>query len=136
MLNRITFIGSIGRDPELKQTPSGISVVTLQIACERDFKESDGTRAVDWISTVAWRNTADYVAKYVHKGDRVSVDGRLQSREYTDKNGNKKTIWEVKADNVSVVSHKPGNTAERVVETETESAAVFEEAEDDGTLPF
>lgn len=133
MLNRITFAGSIGRNPELKKTPSGISVVTLDLACERDFKDSDGNKVVDWITTVIWRNNADYVAKYAHKGDKLTVDGKLQSRKWTDKQGQTHVAWEVQAENVNIIG---GGKRSGNAETPKETAFNEVQEVDELDLPF
>ena len=131
MLNRICFIGTIGKEPEIRKTQTGVSVMSIDIACKRDRKEN-GENVVDWITTVFWRGSADFLANYAHKGDVVAVEGRLQSRKWTDKDGKNRINWEVQADSVSIVKHKPieEKTAE---ETHYE---VIEETEEPGDLPF
>lgn len=98
MLNHITIMGRLTRDPELRRTGSGIAVASFTIACDRDFGGQDGQKEVDFIDCVAWRNTGEFVAQYFTKGRMIVVDGRLQSRKYTDKDGNKRTAAEVVAD--------------------------------------
>ena len=100
MLNRIVIMGRLTRDPELRRTQSGIAVTSFRIACNRDFKSQNGETGTDWIDVVAWRQTAEFVSKYFAKGRMAIVEGRLQSREWTDKDGNKRTAVEVVADNV------------------------------------
>ena len=100
MLNRIVMMGRLARDPELRRTQSGIAVTSFRIACDRDFKSQNGEKSTDWIDVVAWRQTAEFVSKYFTKGRMAIVEGRLQSRDWTDKDGNKRTTIEVVADNV------------------------------------
>ncbi|MBQ6117398.1 MAG: single-stranded DNA-binding protein [Oscillospiraceae bacterium] len=100
MLNRIVIMGRLARDPELRRTQSGIAVTSFRIACDRDFKSQNGEKGTDWIDVVAWRQTAEFVSKYFTKGRLAIVEGRLQSRDWTDKDGNKRTAIEVVADNV------------------------------------
>lgn len=101
MLNHIVLMGRLVRDPELRRTQSGIAVTSFRIAVDRDFQSRDGgDKQADFIDIVAWRNTAEYVAKYFTKGRMAVVSGRLQMRDWTDKEGGKRTSAEVVADNV------------------------------------
>lgn len=101
MLNYIVIMGRLGKDPELRRTQSGVAVATFNVAVDRDFKDkATGQRATDWITCVAWRGTAEFVEKYFAKGSQVLVAGRLQMREWTDKDGNKRISAEVQAENV------------------------------------
>ena len=100
MLNHITIMGRLTRDPELRKTGSGISVANFTVAVDRDFGGQDGKKETDFIDCVAWRATADFVSKYFPKGKMAVVSGRLQIRSYTDKDGNKRKAAEVVADNV------------------------------------
>ena len=100
MLNKIVLMGRLARDPELRRTQSGVPVTSFRLACDRDFKSQSGEKETDWIDVVAWRNTAEFVSKYFAKGRMASVEGRLQTRDWTDKDGNKRTAVEVVADNI------------------------------------
>ena len=100
MLNKVVIMGRLARDPELRRTQSGVSVTSFRIACNRDFKPQGGEAETDWIDIVAWRNTAEFVSKYFQKGRVAIVEGRLQTRDWTDKDGNKRTAVEVVADNI------------------------------------
>lgn len=101
MLNHIVIMGRLGKDPELRRTQSGVAVATFNVAVDRDFKDkATGQRATDWITCVAWRSTAEFVEKYFSKGSQVLVAGRLQMRDWTDKDGNKRISAEVQAENV------------------------------------
>ena len=101
MLNHIDLMGRLTRDPELRYTQSQLPVVSFRIAVDRDFGGRDGAeRQTDFIDIVAWRSTAEFVSKYFVKGSMAVVSGRLQIREWTDRDGNKRTSAEVVADNV------------------------------------
>ena len=101
MLNHITIMGRLTRDPELRRTGSGVAVASFSVAVDRDFgRNENGEKETDFIDCVAWRNTAEFVSKYASKGRMVVVSGRLQIRSWTDKDGNKRRTAEVVADNV------------------------------------
>ena len=101
MLNHITIMGRLVRDPELRRTGSGVAVTSFRLAVDRDFAPKDGgERETDWIDCVAWRQTGEFVSKYFTKGRMAVVSGRLQIRNWTDKDGNKRSSAEVVADNV------------------------------------
>ena len=101
MLNHITIMGRLTRDPELRRTGSGIAVASFSLAVDRDFSPKDGgERETDFIDCVAWRQTGEFVSKYFTKGRMAVVSGRLQIRSWTDKDGNKRRTAEVVADNV------------------------------------
>lgn len=98
MLNRITVMGRLTSDPELKTTTSGVSVTSFTIACDRDFKNGTGEKETDFIEVVAFRNTAEFICKYFAKGKMAIVSGRLQIRNYTDRDGNKRKAAEIVCD--------------------------------------
>ncbi len=101
MLNHITIMGRLVADPDLRTTPSGVTVATIRLAVDRDFKNKQtGERETDFINVVAWRQTAEFVSRYFTKGRMAVVEGRLQIRQYTDKEGNKRTAAEVVAENI------------------------------------
>lgn len=100
MLNRIIIMGRLTRDPELRHTQSDTAVTSFTLAVDRDFKGEDGKRATDFIDIVAWRDAAEFVAKYFIKGRMAIVEGRLQLRDWKDKDGNARRSAEVTADNV------------------------------------
>lgn len=100
MMNHITLMGRLTRDPELRRTQSGIAVASFTIACERDYKAQSGERETDFIDCVAWRNTAEFVCNYFTKGRMAVVSGRLQIRKYTDKDGSRHSVPEIVAENV------------------------------------
>ena len=102
MLNHIVLMGRLTRDPEMRRTGSGISVVSFSIAVDRDFADKQsGKKETDFIDIVAWRSTADFVSKYFTKGRMAVVHGRLQIRSWTDKQGNSRRTAEVVADRKS-----------------------------------
>ena len=100
MLNRVIIMGRLTRDPELRRTQSGTAVTSFSLAVDRDFKSQSGEKETDFIDVVAWRSTAEFVAKYFTKGRMAVVEGRLQIRDWTDKDGNKRRTAEVVADNI------------------------------------
>ncbi len=101
MLNHIVIMGRLARDPELRRTQAGVPVASFRLAVDRDFRDkTTGERATDWIDVVAWRQTGEFVSRYFSKGRMAVVEGRLQMRDWTDKEGNKRTSAEVVADNV------------------------------------
>ena len=101
MLNRIILMGRLTRDPELRHTQTGTAVASFTLAVDRDFKDrNSGERATDFIDVVAWRQTGEFVSRYFTKGRMAVVEGRLQMRDWTDKDGNKRRSAEVVADNV------------------------------------
>ena len=101
MLNHITIMGRLTRDPELRRTGSGVAVASFTVAVDRDFASREsGERETDFIDCVAWRQTGEFVSKYFTKGRMAVVSGRLQIRSWTDKDGNKRRTAEVVADNV------------------------------------
>ena len=110
MLNHITIMGRLTRDPELRRTGSGIAVASFTVAVDRDFGSRDGgEKETDFIDCVAWRQTGEFVSKYFTKGSMIVVSGRLQIRGWTDKDGNKRRTAEVVADNVYFGESKRSN---------------------------
>ena len=100
MLNHITIMGRLVRDPELRRTGNGIAVASFRVAVDRDFAPKDGgERKADFIDCVAWRQTGEFISKYFAKGRMIVVDGRLEMRDWTDKDGNKRTSAEINVAN-------------------------------------
>lgn len=139
MLNHITIMGRFTRDPELRHTKSGTAVTSFTLAVDRDFKDKNSGEAVtDWISCTAWKGTAEFVSRYFQKGRMAVVDGRLQTRSYQDRDGNKRTAVEVVADHVyfgdSRKKESEGNAPEdELPDTEGQK---FAELDDSSDLPF
>lgn len=99
MLNHITLMGRLTRDPELRRTGSGVAVASFTIAVDRDYAPKEGEKKADFINCVAWRHTGEFISKYFAKGRMIVVDGHLEMREWTDKEGNKRIAAEVIVDN-------------------------------------
>lgn len=106
MLNVVALMGRLVADPELRRTPNGISTCTFRIAVDRSYVRSGEERKADFIDIVAWRQTAEFVCKYFKKGNLIAVDGSLQTRNYEDKQGNKRTAFEVVANNVNFTGER------------------------------
>ena len=106
MLNVIALMGRLVADPELRHTPNGIATCTFRIAVDRSFVRQGEERKADFIDIVAWRQSAEFVCKYFRKGNMIAVNGSLQTRNYEDKNGNKRTAYEVVADNIHFAESK------------------------------
>lgn len=135
MINNVTLMGRLTARPDLKQTESGTSVTTICLAVDRRFQPKQGEKQADFINCVAWRSTAEFIAKYFDKGDLLAVTGEIQTRKYKDKDGNPRTAYEVIINQASFCGGKnSGNNAEDVP-TFTGSGAGFEEI-NDGDLPF
>ena len=144
-LNHIVVMGRLGKDPELRHTQSGTAVANFSVAVDRDFKDKNtGERATDWIDVVAWRSTGEFVSKYFTKGRMAVVEGRLQIRDWTDKDGNRRTTAEVVADSVYFGdSKRDGDSSNTSGSYQVPNYGVpsgqdqFQEmADDDGDLPF
>ena len=100
MLNHITIMGRLTRDPELRRTGTGVGVASFRVAVDRDYAPKDGgERKTDFIDCVAWRQTGEFISKYFTKGRMIVVEGRLEMRDWTDKDGNKRTSAEINVDN-------------------------------------
>ena len=140
MLNRIVLMGRLTRDPELRRTGSGTAVTSFTLAVDRDFKSPGGEKETDFIDIVAWRSTAEFVSKYFSKGRMAVVEGRLQIRDWTDKDGGKRRSAEVLANSVYFGDSKQDNqksTSSSSTKNGVDvSASDFAELKDDGTLPF
>lgn len=130
-LNHFVGMGRLTADPELRKTQGGISVTSFKIAIERDVAGADGERGVDFVDVVAWRETAEFVSKYFEKGKVAVVKGRLQVREWTDKEENRRKSYEIVADRVYFGDTKRKGEGEA-------SMPKMEEVDeaDDGELPF
>ena len=106
MLNVVAIIGRMVKDPELKTTNSGKSVCSFRIANDSGYKDASGQSQTNWLDVTAWGKTAEFVCKYFPKGSHIAIDGRLQTRQYQDKNGNNRTAVEVVANNVNFAGSK------------------------------
>ena len=134
MLNKIILMGRLTRDPELRKTQSGTAVASFTLAVDRDYKPQDGERETDFIDIVAWRGTAEFVSKYFSKGRMAIVEGRLQVRDWKDRDGNNRRSTEVVADNVYFGDSKKVSESD----TPAEPSGEFQELpeEEKGDLPF
>lgn len=150
MLNVAVLMGRLVADPELRHTPNGISVTSFTLAVDRSYVKSGTERQTDFIDIVAWRGTAEFVCKYFRKGQLAAVQGSIQTRSYTDKEGNKRKAFEIVADNVHFAESKRDGTGAGVSHPRPEIAAEqqpasayesgntgdFEEIPTDDDLPF
>lgn len=145
MINTVALMGRLTYEPELKTTPSGVSVIRFQIACDRNYQSQGQERQADFIDCVAWRQRAEFISRYFHKGSMIAIEGSIQTQNYTDKEGKQRKSVEVVANNVSFCGSKNdgGNApAPQAFEQPAPSyasaqATDFEEiVDDDDDLPF
>lgn len=148
MLNVVALQGRLGRDPEIRQTTTGKQVATFTLACDRGRKDANGRTTADWIQIVAWDRLADFAAKWLTKGQMITVDGRLQSRTYQAKDGTNRTAAEVVANNINFCGSKADNAGTLSAPTEGPRVGApapeysrgpgddFAMIEDEGDLPF
>ena len=144
MLNHVSIMGRLARDPELRTTTSGKSVVSFTIATDRNRKDANGQNQTDWIRMTAWGKTAEFICKYFQKGSMIAIDGRLQSKTYQDKNGNNRTDMEVVVEEVNFVGAKSASNADSNAQpaarqqptAQPQTAPQFEDVSDDTDLPF
>ena len=140
MLNHITIMGRLTRDPELRRTGSGVAVASFRVAVDRDYQPKDGgERKTDFIDCVAWRQTGEFISKYFAKGRMIVVDGRLEMRDWTDKEGNKRTSAEINVDNAYFGDSKRDGDSGSSYSAPAASAPASDFAmldDDDAQLPF
>lgn len=148
MLNHVSIMGRLARDPELRTTTSGKSVVSFTIATDRNRKDANGQNQTDWIRMTAWEKTAEFICKYFQKGSMIAIDGRLQSKTYQDKNGTNRTDMEVVVEEVNFVGAKSASNADSNAQpaarqqptaqptAQPQTAPQFEDVNDDPDLPF
>lgn len=132
MLNRAILMGRITKSPELKTTPNGVSVIQISIAVDRDYTPKGQEKQTDFINVVAWRGTAEFIAKHFEKGQLIALAGSIQTRSYTDNQGNKRSVTEVIADQVYFCGGKNDNKKTEPKFDESD----FEEISTDSDLPF
>ena len=131
MLNKVIIMGRLAREPEMRSTESGVSVSNFVVAVEQDYKSPSGERKADFLDVVAWRNTAEFVCGHFHKGNMICLEGKIQTRNYTDKEGNNRKAVEIQADSVYFTGEKrqdnnggiPGNDALRYAQNRAASPA-------------
>ncbi len=146
MLNCIVIMGRLVADPELRTTSTGINRTTFRVAVDRKYQRAGEEKQTDFISCVAWRQTAEFVSQYFRKGSMIAVQGSLQTRSYADNNGNKRTAYDVVADNVSFCGSKaesgfgaPAGNAPAAAPAASYSNSTpedFSQVVDDDDLPF
>ena len=140
--NKVILVGNLTADPELKQTQTGISVTSFTVAVSRPFSKNaaEGQPQADFINVVAWRNTAEFVTKFFTKGRSILICGRLQTRSWTDQNGQKRYATEVVADEAQFVDRKPEGAGTAAAAPAPYGASpkdvAFEEMSADDDLPF
>ena len=134
-MNTVVLIGRLTADPELKHTQNGNAVTGFSIAVDRPYQKSGEEKQVDFIDIVAWRGTAELICKYFKKGRKIAVQGVIQTRSYTDKDGNKRKAFEVLAEKVDFADSKQEKTGSADVQYTPQNGG-FEEIIDDGDLPF
>ena len=132
MLNNITIMGRLTREPEIRRTQSGTAVASFTIACERDFS-NNGEKETDFIDCVAWKNTADFIGKYFTKGNMIAVNGRLTTRRWQDKDGRNRKSVEVLVNNAYFGESKNTQTAPSYPSKQNDFAVLNDS---DDTLPF
>ena len=120
MFNLVVLTGRLTADPELKTTNTGISVTSFSIAVNRRYRAGEETQT-DFINIVAWRQTAEFITKYFKKGNMIGIEGSIQTRKYTDKNGNNRTVFEVVASNAQFVESKKDSSPSAASGEETAS---------------
>lgn len=136
-LNKVIIAGRLAAAPELKQTTSGVPVVSGSIAVNRKKKDKDNNPIADFFNFVAWRATAEFISKYFQKGSSICIIGELQNRSYVDGGGTKRYVAEIHVEEAKFVDNKPiGEDQEAISESYTPTPAKFEDVEDDGDLPF
>ena len=141
-LNKVILIGHLTADPELKQTPTGVSVTSFSIGVSRRFKGADGQTASDFINIVAWRSTAEFITRYFKKGSAICICGSLQTRQWTANDGTKRYITEVVAEEATFVERKNDSRgmddfpAAPSFSSVGEAAPKFEDVSGDDDLPF
>lgn len=135
MLNRCIIMGRLTYDPELRHTQAGKSVTSITLAVDRDFKGKNGEKETDFIDIVAWSNIAEFVSNYFKKGDMAIVSGRLQSRRWEDRDGNKRTAIEIVAENIYFCGPKKSQQEQNFNQL-ADAVDKFQEIEDQGNLPF
>lgn len=135
MLNVIALMGRLVADPELRHTPNGIATCTFRIAVERSFVRQGEERKADFIDIVVWRQTAEFVCRYFHKGNMIAVNGSLQTRSYEDKTGVKRTAYEVLADNVHFAESKAASAGYAASGAEPAGGAMAATAQMQSVVP-
>ena len=136
-MNNITIHGRLVRAPETRQTASGISVTNFTVAVDRDYKTQDGEKQTDFFDCTAWKARGDVIAKYFEKGSEICVVGSMESRKYTDKEGNNRTAWEINVQGFDFCGSKGDKASGGAGGHQSAPSQGFVEVDDsDGDLPF
>lgn len=136
-MNKVELVGRLVKDPEVKLTSNQTKFCSFTIAVDRRYKDANGQRQADFISCVAWKQTAEFIQKYFHKGNRIGICGSIQTRSYEDQNGQKHFITEVLAEEVEFVESQQEVQPQATVQAEAPQQVVQEEPEGiQGELPF
>lgn len=137
MINNVVLMGRLTADPELKNTATGVEVCSFCIAVDRKYQSKDSEKQTDFINMVAWRQTAAFITKYFRKGQMIAIEGSIQTRSYEDKEGKKRTVFEVLADNVSFCGSKSESSADKSVSyAEVAAQANIDVDANEDDLPF
>ncbi len=146
MLNRVCLMGRLVNDPELRSTPNNIHVTSFAIAVDRSYVKAGSERETDFINIVAWRNVAEFISKWFHKGQLIAIDGSIQTRKYTDRDGNNRTAFEIVADNAYFAGDKQRDGSQSNTQQtpynppapsfQTGDSSDFDEIVEDEDLPF
>lgn len=143
MYNNVVLVGRICQEPELKQTPSNVSVCSFSLAVDRDFKTKGVEKQTDFLDCVIWRQQAEFLCRYGSKGSLILVDGSIQTRTYVDKEGKNRRVWEIQADKVKLLGKNEDTTQPTPAASQdaqpsysSGGAEDFTELDDDGDLPF
>lgn len=134
-LNKVMLIGNVGKDPDVNFTPSGVKVAQLRLATSESWKDKDGAvqEHTDWHTIIAWRGLADVVEKLVHKGSRIYIEGKIQSRSFEDRDGNKRYVTEIVADNVLILDPKKSEPLHSTIDVDSAVSTTPQSADD---IPF
>ena len=140
MFNLVVLTGRLTADPELKNTPNGVSVTSFSIAVDRKYKQGE-EKQTDFINIVAWRQTAEFISKYFSKGSMIGIEGAIQTRRYQDKDGNNRTAFEVVANNVQFIESKRSEGVDESLPSQNQNSSYgknndFVEVNTDDDLPF
>ena len=141
MINSVVLMGRLTYQPEIKVTPSGVSVLRLQIAVDRNYQKQGEERKTDFIDCVAWRNTAEFIGKKFKKGNMIAIEGNIQTESYTDKNGDKRKSVDVIVNQASFCGSKAESNGQQATPFNNPAPTYyenndFEEIEDEDDLPF
>ena len=134
VINRVVLVGRLTKDPEARTTPSGVTVCNFTVACDRPYVKQGEERQADFINCIAWRQTGEFVSKYFVKGNRIALDGSIQTRSWDDKNGNKRYATEVVVDHADFAQSK--NDGQAAVQTAAQTAPSEPTGDIDGFMPI